>query len=328
MGARRSEAPPGAHARVIGHLLVFDVQLVEGLDVLAHEADGQHDDVAAAQGLHELAEVGLQPLDGPHPALVAQEVAAGEVAEAGLDRVHGGVDLLLVGIAAGLDLLHRQAVGAEEHRGVGQLLQGLAQGLHPGLEVARIGGIGVDALQESHPEGPRLLLQLPEGATRGGVAGVGVEGDGQQLGDALLLERREHPLGPGGAGAEDELHGALDAGGPQAGPQGRGLGRALAQERRPAADLRVALHGALAPELGDAPGIGGLEPRGPRQLDEVPVAEERVEEGLHVLQGDGTAEVQEEDRGVAVHGISLPGRGRGGAGPTSTAPPRGSRRCG
>ena len=67
--------PEVGDASFVGQLAVFDIDFLEGFDVLAHKADRHHH-----QFLHPLGTqlgqglfgVGLEPLDRPHAALVGQ----------------------------------------------------------------------------------------------------------------------------------------------------------------------------------------------------------------------------------------------------------------
>ena len=62
-------------ARFMGQLAVFDIDFLEGFDVLAHKADRHHHQFLhplTAQFRQGLFGVGLKPLDRPHAALVGQ----------------------------------------------------------------------------------------------------------------------------------------------------------------------------------------------------------------------------------------------------------------
>jgi len=130
----RGQAAVGEDTRGPGHLPVLDIQLVQRLDVLAHEADRKEDHIPTCQLAQDASQGGLQPAHGPHLALIAQPVASGDRPQALFHGLEGGVDLLLVGVA-GLDLLERKAVSAEDHGGAGKLGQGGAEAVLQGLPV-------------------------------------------------------------------------------------------------------------------------------------------------------------------------------------------------
>src|ERR1700730_8322178 len=83
-----------AKAELVGDLARLDVEIIEGLDVIAHEADGGQDHVADALALEpaqHVADVGLEPrlARGPAPALIGDLPAL--VAESRRDRARGAL---------------------------------------------------------------------------------------------------------------------------------------------------------------------------------------------------------------------------------------------
>src|SRR5216684_3113568 len=114
-----------AKAELVGDLARLDVEIVEDLDVIAHEADGGQDHVADALALEpaqHVADVGLEPglARGAAPALIGNLPAL--VPESRGDRARGALELVRIGRFLRHGRGH--AVSGEDQEGVASRLQG------------------------------------------------------------------------------------------------------------------------------------------------------------------------------------------------------------
>mmetsp|Transcript_7936 Transcript_7936/g.18339 ORF Transcript_7936/g.18339 Transcript_7936/m.18339 type:complete len:563 (-) Transcript_7936:74-1762(-) len=310
-------------ACLLGHLAVLLVNLLERLHVVRHKGEG-HDDNVLQTVLAELVEhrvrVGLEPLDGAHPALEAQCVVK-LVSPLPVDLLHNQLraplNLRLVRVPR-LHVRHGHAVRREHDLDVAgaalELLELLLDelclrldipgvvkpvGHHRVVKPAGVPGVGV---RLDH------LVEEAERRARRGDRVLGVEGDDDEAADLVLEDLVNSLLGEG----KPVAHPNIDLGFQP--PLLKLRLKLLAlihreiDDGRAPPDRLVRLHGARGARGGDPAGdeaLKGLE--GVGETDDVGVVEEVEEKVLDLVELLGTAEIQKEDPHLLLPSLCLLG---------------------
>ena len=235
-----------------------DVEVVERLDVVAHEPDRYDEDLLPAllrQDAHRVVGLGLQPLAAA--AALALEPEAPVTRHDMRDQLGDGLlQLVHVGVAL-VDGLGRDAVRGEQD---GPLVHVAA--------VERLGSAAADGPHEALARIPALQQRdVATVAAGGGILGGGQlalvpaagepRGEGaHRQGDDLVRIQRADAVGDARLGVEEPVAHADGEGEllDQLGLEGERLARGDGGERRGAADERVALlHGGDGPRVRGAP---------------------------------------------------------------------------
>mmetsp|Transcript_153260 Transcript_153260/g.267780 ORF Transcript_153260/g.267780 Transcript_153260/m.267780 type:complete len:477 (+) Transcript_153260:543-1973(+) len=289
---------------LLRQLTVLHVDLLQGLDVLLHEADGHDHQLVGPRCPHLpqlVVGVGLEPLDGPDTALVGHDVVVGvpPLPHELHDEPHAGLHLLLVGVPQLLDVLLGHPVGREEDgggRGAVELVAGPGDLIRHCVDVALPAEPGGDDTNLHLGEvrvGVEVLLEQPEGAAGGADGELGVQREDDELLDAVSLHLLDGGAGEGLPVAHRHVRLGLDALLGQDTLNGLALGDGGPQLGAAAADGLVPLNGGLGPELGDDHGQRLVEPLCvSRQGQDLWIGEEVVQERLHVFELIRPTEVQ------------------------------------
>ncbi len=199
----RGRAAVVRDADFLRQLAVLDVELVQGLDVVARERDAHHQHVLAllmAEFLDDVLGRWPQPRHRTDLGLVRDQVLVA-VRQAPHHLVHGGADLGRVGVAA-VDDAHRQGVGAEDDDHVVALVlreagQSLFDRLRHRLDEARVRRPAVDDAPVERvlqPQAPRRAPQLVERGPGGGARELRVLGERDRAAHAVGLHRLQGVL--------------------------------------------------------------------------------------------------------------------------------------
>mmetsp|Transcript_12484 Transcript_12484/g.31365 ORF Transcript_12484/g.31365 Transcript_12484/m.31365 type:complete len:529 (+) Transcript_12484:52-1638(+) len=318
-------------ARLLGHLAVLLVNLLERLHVVRHKRQGHHHDVlepVLAELVEHRVRVGLEPLDGADAALEAQRVVklvARPLVDLLHDQVRALLNLPLVGVPR-LDVRHGHAVRREHDLDVvgaalellELLLDELGLRVHVAGVVVPVGHHRVVQLAGVPRVGVRLDHVVEEAERRPGRRDrvLGVEGDDDEAVDLVLHDLVHRLLGEGVPVPHPQVHLAVNPPPPELllepGPL---LHRQLDDGGAPPDGL-VCLAGVGGAGGGDAAGdeaLEGLEEVG--EADDVGVVEEVEEEVLNLVELLGAPQVQEQDpnlllpRLCLLHGVAVDRRG-------------------
>mmetsp|Transcript_26331 Transcript_26331/g.64665 ORF Transcript_26331/g.64665 Transcript_26331/m.64665 type:complete len:716 (+) Transcript_26331:83-2230(+) len=323
VGVQRRHAAPLLAPALLRQLTVLHVHLLQRLDVLGHKGHRHRHQTLAlgAQLADGVVRVRLQPLHGPHAALVRQHVLVvhADARQLRHDERHALLHLLLVRVPRGLHVRHRHPVRAEEDHRLVRRVERPRRVVQLPLDQLRHGERVARALVPAgdhrvHHVSQVLvfreeLLQQAQARAASGDGELRVQGQHHEARDAVRLDLCHGVLREGLPVAHAHVHLGLLALAPQRQAQRLALLVRDAAQRGAAPDALVRRHALGRAAVGQHRGQRALQEAYRRgQPDDVGVREQVVQEGLHVLQLLGPAQVQQQDP----HALLVDAAGAGG----------------